>query len=89
MTKGVGPNNVNCSLQVKCPTIVLQGLTFNVTYHVLPDECLSEDILLGRDILEEGISIEISNGNVTFTKAKVLNSCSKLEPFDVTILPSN
>lgn len=49
--KGVGCSKVVSSLQVKCLTIV-QGLSFYVNYYVLPDECLSEDVLLGRDVLE-------------------------------------
>lgn len=73
--KGVGNNNVISMLQVKCPTIV-QNLNFDITYHALPDEFLSEEVLLGRDVLELGISIQISDDHLTFIKKKISNSCA-------------
>lgn len=69
---------MDCLLQVKCPTMV-QGCLFDVIYHVLPDDCLNEEVLLGRDILEQGISVKINSDSLIFSKTKSFNACSRVE----------
>lgn len=81
LLKGVGSSNVTSVLQIRCPTKV-QNLTFDVLYHVLPDENVSEDVLLGRDILKTGLSVEINNDKIILAKSKTHNCCSKSEPFN-------
>lgn len=74
--KGIGGNNVTSSSQVKCEVYV-QTFLLEIVFHVLPDEYLSEEVLLGRDILTNGISVEINNEKLTFFKTKISNVCSK------------
>lgn len=71
-----------------CRTKV-EGITFEVIYDILPDKYLSEDVLLGRDILEQGINVELSNDKLTFTKFKTSNSCSLPESFDESLVDTD
>lgn len=81
MLKGIGDTQVISAQQIKCQTTV-QDLTFDVTYHILPDQNLSENVLLGRDILQQGINVKLSNDTLTFVKSKTSNSCSVTGSFD-------
>ncbi|CAK1548125.1 unnamed protein product [Leptosia nina] len=79
--KGIGNNPVSSHLQIKCPTTI-ENLTVPVLYHVLPDQNLSEEVLLGRDILEMGLCINMTNDRLSISETKDSNSCIKLETFD-------
>lgn len=74
--KGIGSSNIICSVQIKCSTLV-QNFPLDIIFHVLPDDCLSEEILLGRDILQNGLSVKVDSSTVTFSSTKFNNFCSK------------
>ncbi|XP_026744760.1 uncharacterized protein LOC113506100 [Trichoplusia ni] len=71
--RGTGRGNVCSHLQIKCQ-VSKQDIPTKITFHVVLDDCLSECILLGRDLLESGISVELNQENILF-KAKAIKIC--------------
>lgn len=79
---GIGRNSTESKFQI-ATTVQIQNIKIKITFHVLPDNCLRETIILGRDILDSGLSIEISRETLHF-KDKITNYCSKsLIPFNI------
>ncbi|XP_074115209.1 uncharacterized protein LOC141537903 [Cotesia typhae] len=62
---------------VAAPTGILNHL--EILFHVVPDEYLNENILIGREILSLGFEVNISQLNFNIGKSKVINECSKVE----------
>ncbi|CAK1595077.1 unnamed protein product [Parnassius mnemosyne] len=77
LLKGIGVNSIISPLQVRC-SLCIQGLPLNVTFHVLPNECTNKEVLLGRDILQNEVSVEINSNSIHFFKPKITNFCTKL-----------
>lgn len=75
---GIGGNSIISSLQIKC-SVSIQGLPLDITFYVLPDEYISEEVLLGRDLLQNGVSVKIDSNALHFFKSKTSNFCTKLD----------
>lgn len=50
---GIGNKNVNSTLQILCQ-VEINNSTTEILFHILPDAFLRSDILLGREILNNG-----------------------------------
>lgn len=74
---GIGRSNVHSTSQilsqVKINDHVLDIL--DILFHVIPDEYMSSDILIGRELLSQGFLIEITH-NIIFTRQKTVNVCT-------------
>ncbi|CAH1639603.1 unnamed protein product [Spodoptera littoralis] len=44
---GIGSFNVNCNVQI-LTDVTIQGYSMQVLFHVVPDECIPETIMVGR-----------------------------------------
>lgn len=53
---------------------ILQTLTF----HVVPDSCIMDPVIIGRDVLENGVSVKIDNDNLIFHFKKQANFCEPI-----------
>uniref|UniRef100_V5G0J8 Transposon Ty3-I Gag-Pol polyprotein n=1 Tax=Anoplophora glabripennis TaxID=217634 RepID=V5G0J8_ANOGL len=76
--KGIGNISVNCTLQI-LSAVTINGQTLEILFHVVLDEYLKCDIMVGREILGQGFDVNITSDNFSVLKTKMINACSKLE----------
>lgn len=80
---GIGKSIISSTEQIVCD-IHIQSVKISVTLHIVPDDCLRDAILLGRDILERDILVEISETGLIVKRCRESNVCTKIEPiFDI------
>ncbi|CAH2108843.1 unnamed protein product [Euphydryas editha] len=48
-----------------------------ILFHVVPDDYLSNDILLGREIISQGFNVSLTSDNVILTSCRNILSCVK------------
>lgn len=58
--QGIGYANVLCTEQILCD-VVIDGYHLLISFHVLPDNCLKYDVMIGREILKQGFTINMSD----------------------------
>lgn len=63
---GVGRGKLLCDSQILSPVSV-QGIKLSVLFHIVPDDATSESVILGRDILEDGVHVQMTNQNIIFS----------------------
>nr|XP_033199425.1 uncharacterized protein LOC117161787 [Bombus vancouverensis nearcticus] len=66
-------------------TVCINGLTLDITFHVLADSNLKYDIMIGREILSQGFDVNITRDSVDIYRSKVINVCSKVAEVAVDI----
>lgn len=71
---GVGCKTVLCDTQV-LTSLTIQGISLSVLLHVVPDNSISEPLIIGRDILELGFHVEISHDTINFSIKEDSNLC--------------
>jgi hypothetical protein len=71
---GIGPNCVKSTEQVLCD-VKISGYSAEILLHVLPDCYMRSDIMIGRDILGQGFSVNMTATEFSLTKVSVVNSC--------------
>jgi len=76
--KGVGNANTYSNAQVE-PNIMIDGNSLVVLMHIVPDECMKNNIVIGREILAQGFSVEVSYDNFKIVQNKVVNICEMVE----------
>ena len=58
-------------------TICINGLTLEITFHVLPDSHLKYDIMIGREILSQSFDVRITPDSLDICKTKIVNACNE------------
>ncbi|CAD6208687.1 GSCOCG00012753001-RA-CDS [Cotesia congregata] len=76
--KGIGNVSVNCTIQI-LSEITINSHTLEILFHVIADDYLKCDILIGREILGQGFDVNITSNNFSLSKSKLINACNKLE----------
>ncbi|XP_076284028.1 uncharacterized protein LOC143210757 [Lasioglossum baleicum] len=71
---GLGNANVMSSVQILSQVIIL-GHRVEILFHVVPDEHLSSSIFIGRDLIAQGFSVEISANNFILKRDKMIKIC--------------
>lgn len=71
---GIGKSNLYCNTQILA-TVTLQGHSVELLFHVVPDTSLDHEILIGRDLISLGFSVEISENCLTVNKTRVVALC--------------
>jgi hypothetical protein len=67
--KGLGRSNTVCITQIlSCVTI--QNISVTLLFHVIPDCIISEPVIVGRDLLAQGIKVDIESDNIRFRVQK-------------------
>ncbi|XP_076283962.1 uncharacterized protein LOC143210721 [Lasioglossum baleicum] len=79
---GIGNSNGFSTCQIQSEVSV-NGYTFEVLFHAVPDNCLKYDVMPGRDILKQGFSITMTANSFSLTKIKAVDCCKVSKPFDV------
>ncbi|XP_033172670.1 uncharacterized protein LOC117149467 [Drosophila mauritiana] len=88
--KGIGNANVCSTIQID-NNILINGNSLNVIFHVVPDDCMSNNIVLGREVLAQGYAAVVSCKGVEIIKneTKTVNSCSKFIENSFEIIENN
>lgn len=71
---GIGSNNVASTLQI-LTEVEIDGCTMEILFHVLPDIYLRSDIMLGREILNNGYCVEMTATKFTLSRICEVNTC--------------
>lgn len=71
---GIGKSSLCCNTQIMA-TVTLQNYPVELLFHVVPDASLSNDILIGRDFVNLGFSVEVSQSNLTIHKTQLIAKC--------------
>lgn len=72
---GIGQASVYSTLQIQ--TVVnIDDIALEVLFHVLPDNLLQHDIMIGQDVLNQGLEIHVTCNKVTFAKVLNVSACS-------------
>ncbi|XP_033359091.1 uncharacterized protein LOC117238343 [Bombus vosnesenskii] len=66
-------------------TVCINGLTLDITFHVLAESNLKYDIMIGREILSQGFDVNITRDSVDIYRSKVINVGSKVSEVAVDI----
>lgn len=75
---GIGGEDIKCSVQ-KLSSVLIQNLEVTLLFHVIPDYALVESIIIGRDILDQGIHVEITSDSIKFSSRKHINACQNVD----------
>lgn len=87
---GIGQTCVVSTMQIS--TIVeIDGITFEVLLHVLPDYCLRHSIIIGREVLAIGLTVHMSRDRVRFERVRVVESCDVVvdNGFDLDLIDTD
>lgn len=74
---GIGQTSVHSLVQI-LSVVDIDDIHLEILFHVLPDHCLRHDILVGREILEQGIAVHMSADRLVFANVHVVQSCEVL-----------
>nr|XP_033199277.1 uncharacterized protein LOC117161683 [Bombus vancouverensis nearcticus]XP_033204812.1 uncharacterized protein LOC117165556 [Bombus vancouverensis nearcticus] len=80
----LGNTRVKSTSQI-LSTVCINGLTLEITFHVLADTYLNYDIMVGREILSQGFDVYITRNSVDICRTKVVNTCSKTPEDEIDI----
>ncbi|CAH2105851.1 unnamed protein product [Euphydryas editha] len=73
--QGIGYANVDCTEQILCD-VLISGSRLSILFHVLPDDCLKYDVMIGREILKQGFTISMSESSLIISKQKSVATCA-------------
>ncbi|GBP19132.1 hypothetical protein EVAR_83445_1 [Eumeta japonica] len=76
---GIGNADVNSICQI-LSKICIDDNVIELLFHVVPDDAINSDIIIGRDLITLGFTVEISNDNLIIKKSKVINLCEVGKP---------
>lgn len=76
---GIGQTSIDSSLQI-LSEIEIDNIIIEVLFHVLPDHCLRNDLMVGREILNQRLAVYMTSDKIGLYKTKIVNKCSLLEP---------
>lgn len=44
-------------------------------FHIVPDSGIAYDIIVGHDLIDQGFSVELSNGMFSIKRKQIVNLC--------------
>lgn len=71
---GIGQSNVKCNVQI-LTTVTIQGYSMQLLLHVVPDYCISDSVMIGRDLLSMGFSVEVGENQLILRKNRTVLAC--------------
>lgn len=78
---GLGRSRVASNLQV-LSQVIIKGYTIELMFHVVPDDYLGNDILIGRDLIAQGFTAEMSCDGFCLKRTKSVSVCEVGERVD-------
>lgn len=85
---GIGGEDIKCSTQI-LSQVIIQGIAVSILFHVVPDQILIEPALIGRDILNQGLHVEINSDSIHFFSRKCINTCSATSDLDFSSIDTD
>ncbi|XP_044572039.1 uncharacterized protein LOC123257343 [Drosophila ananassae] len=82
MLKGIGSNGICSTVQI-LSNVKIDDYCIEILFHVIGDDDMQNDIVIGREILNQGLDIVISSNQFRISKTKVVNLCTGNEPADI------
>lgn len=74
---GIGGDEIKCTSQISSE-VNLGEISQTLTFHIVPDSCLMDPVIIGRDILENGVSVEIDHDNLIFHFKEQVHMCKSI-----------
>lgn len=62
---GIGGDEIRCSLQI-LSDVDIGGISRLVIFHLVPDRYILEPVIIGRNILEKGVGVQIDGESCRF-----------------------
>ncbi|XP_022836827.1 uncharacterized protein LOC111364202, partial [Spodoptera litura] len=85
---GIGGDDIECDRQISS-TVQINNLCLTLLFHVVPNNCISENVIVGRDVLENGVRVEIDNENLFISTNEKINFCESVQGIDVAALDTD
>ena len=74
---GIGGDEIKSTSQISSE-VNLGHFMKLLTFHVVPDSCLTDPVIIGRDILDNGVSVKINNDNLMFYFEEQVQVCKSI-----------
>lgn len=71
---GIGQTSVASTLQI-LTTVEIDDISLEILFHVLPDCYLRSDVMIGREILSQGLAINMTSDTLHIQKVCSVNAC--------------
>ncbi|KAH9642089.1 hypothetical protein HF086_007209 [Spodoptera exigua] len=71
---GIGGDDIQCTTQIQADVKIGDRL-ISLLFHVVSDNIISDPIIIGRDIFDQGLSVEIDNDNLVIYSKQQSNLC--------------
>lgn len=76
---GIGKVDVYSTCQI-LSEVCINNNVIEILFHVVPDDAISYGIMIGRDLITQGFTVEISNDKLDIKKSQVINLCEVGKP---------
>jgi len=77
--KGIGNANIYSTVQIESNAII-DGNCLEILFHVVPDDCMKNNVVIGREVLAQGFTAEISYDGFKIVRSKIVNACNLSDP---------
>lgn len=57
--------------------IVIQNITVSLLFHIVPHNLITEAVIIGKDLLDNGVLVQIDSDKITFSLQKEVNVTEK------------
>ena len=71
---GIGGEDIQCTAQIQSD-VVIDKLPVNLTLHVVSERLITDPIIVGRDIFDQGLYVKIDSDNLMFFSKKTSHYC--------------
>lgn len=71
---GIGQTSVTSTEQV-LTVVEINDITLEILFHVLPDTCLRHNIMIGREVLAQGVAVHMTSNELHFGRVVSVESC--------------
>ncbi|CAH2105272.1 unnamed protein product [Euphydryas editha] len=74
---GIGGDDIQCNLQIQ-GKVKIGNQLISLLFHVVPDDSISEPIIIGRDILDLGLCVKIDNDSLLIYSKEESHFCDSI-----------
>ena len=75
--RGIGNTCVKSTTQI-LSAVCISGLTLKIIFHVLADNNVKQDIIIGCEILSQGFDVHMTRNSLDICKSKTVNVCNNI-----------
>lgn len=72
---GIGGDNVKCTSQI-LSKVSIDKITVALLFHIVPDSSITVPAIVGRDLLDKGVSVNIDNDRLSFCYKENTHFCN-------------